>query len=368
MSEHSWTIRSYKEGDETGYVTLMNNVFSRYKCDLKRWRWEFMDNPFGSIQIFSDFRGNIVGYMGLICVPIKIENRVIRCSQAVDLAVHPNFRRKGMFLEIGKKLMQEAANEGIAISYGVPNEPAYRGHLKYGWFYVSEIPILIKIMSKKGFIIFVLAKFLGLVRRPHFRLMSRFMALIKNLIKVRDIGYCKNVLFSNDFRKHIVSSCNEQFDKLWKKVSKQFLLIVVRNAEYLNWRYVRKPHSKYTILTVKKNRRIEGFVVLSTEIHGSLKLKKGFIVDVFAKSEKAIHSLLQLALSYFVKENVDLATCWMMKNHVPYNCLLERGFINDSLSSQKLICRINTDDNEFKKLYHRVEKEWFFTMGDSDIV
>jgi len=368
MGEHSWTIRPYKEGDETGYITLMNNVFPRYKCDLKRWHWESIDNPFGSIQIFGDFRGKIVGHMELICVPIKIENHVIRGSQAVDLAVHPSFRHKGMFLEIGKKLMQNAANEGIPISYGVPNEPAYRGHLKYGWFHVSEIPILIKIMSNKGFAIFVLAKFLGLVRRPHFKLMLKFMVQIKNLIKVFFIGHYKNVLFTNDFKKHIVSSFNERIDKLWKKASKQFRLIIVRNAEYLNWRYVRKPHSKYAILTVEKNCGIEGFVVLSTEIHGPLKLKEGFIVDIFAKSENAIHSLLQLALSYFVKENVDLATCWMMKNHVPYNCLLERGFINDSLSSQKLICRINTDDKEFKKLYRRVEKEWFFTMGDSDIV
>ena len=368
MNKYSWTIRSYNEGDEIGYIGLMNIGFRKYKCNLKRWHWEYKDNPFGSIQIFGDFRGKIVGHMGLVCAPIKIGKRIVRGSQAVDLAVHPDFRRKGMFLKIGKKLMQDAENEGIMVSYGVPNEPAYRGHLKYGWFYVSEIPILVKIMNKKGFFLFVLAKFRGFITRPHFNLMSKFVALLKNLIKLTYMGYCKNVLCPDDSESHIVTSFDEQVDKLWNEASKQYRLLVVRNAKYLNWRYARKPQSNYVILTIERNCKLEGYVVLSTKIHGSLRWKKGYIVDIFAKSAKAIHCLLKLAFNYFVRENVDSVICWMMKNQLPYICLLERNFINDSLSSQKLICRININDSDYEKLYHGVKKEWFFTMGDSDVI
>jgi len=149
-------IRVYKKGDEEGYVKLMNLVFPRYECDLQRWRWEFADNPFGSIQVFADFNGEIIGHMGLIFVPIKIGDHIFQGLQAVDLAVHPSFRGKGIFINIGKKLMYEAAKEGIVISYGVPNEPAYRGHLKYGWFFVSYIPVLTKLITKKGLVAFIL--------------------------------------------------------------------------------------------------------------------------------------------------------------------------------------------------------------------
>ena len=363
MNKRSWTIRLHNDGDETGYVTLMNIVFPKYKCNIKRWLWEFKDNPFGSIQVFGDSRGKIVGHMGLTCVPIKIEECIVRGSQAVDLAVHPQFRRKGMFIEIGKKLIQEAKNEGILISYGVTKEP--HGHVKHGGFYVSEIPLLVKIMNKKGLLFFILREFYWFVRRADSESISKLLVLIKNFTKFT--GHCKHVLRADDFKKQVVTSFNEQIDELWEEVSKQYRLLVVRESKYLNWRYVRKPHSNYVILTLERNYRIEGYIVLSAEIHDWLGWKDGYILDLFARSKKAIRCLLQLALDYFARKNVDLVTCWMMKTQLAYNCLLERSFINDKLCSPKLIWRVNINDDKHKKLHYELGKEWFLTMGDSDL-
>jgi len=165
-----------------------------------------------------------------------------------------------------------------------------------------------------------------------------------------------------------VTSFDERFDKLWEEASRQHQLLVARNAKYLNWRYVKKPHSSYVILLVERNGEVEGYIVLLIKIHRRLAWKEGFIVDVFAKSNKAINCLLQSALNHFAKENVDLVTCWMMKNQLPYYYLIKSGFIVDSLSSPILVCRINSSSPEFRELYHRVEREWFFTIGDSDMV
>lgn len=367
-SRTSPTIQFYKKGDEKAYITLMNLVFPRYKCNLQRWRWEFADNPFSSIQVFADFRGKIIGHMGLICVPIKMGNRIFQGSQAVDLAIHPSFRHRGIFLKIGKKLMQEAAERHIAISYGIPNEPAYRGHLKYGWFYVSEIPVLVKLMTKKSLIIFVLARLLHFVRKPCSESISKLFALMKNMKTLCSFGYDKNILPLSEYKKGVLTSFDEQIDKLWKEVSKQHSLIIARNAKYLNWRYFNKPHSKYVVLTVMRNHDIDGFVVLSVDMYPMLRLKRGYIVDLLAKSEKAIHYLLQLALEYFTKEHVDSVICWAMKRHVLHQCLLEKGFIQDHSNSEKLICRINIDDTNFKQYYLRFEKDWYFMVGDSDVI
>lgn len=365
MNEDSWTIRRYNPGDEIGYIALMNTVFPKYECDLEHWRWEFKDNPFGSIQTLSDFKGKIVGHMGLICVPIKIGNRIVLGSQAVDLAVHPSFRHRGMFLEIGKKQSQYAEDGEIVISYGVPNEPAYHGHIKYGWFLASEIPVLTKMMSKKGFFLFVLARFRDLLKQPNLTSALNFLKITKNLIEVF-IKKKKHTSTPKFFEKHIVDHFDGRFDRFWEEISSQYPLLVVRNAKYLNWRYVKKPYSNYRIITVERNRRIEGYIVLGKS--DSTEWKKGYIVDIFAKSEEAIHGLLYYALEYFVRENVDVIMCWMMKNQLPYNCLLQHGFINDHLDSRKFICRINIDSGEYGRLYHKVKKGWYFTMGDSDTI
>ncbi|MEM5866914.1 MAG: GNAT family N-acetyltransferase [Candidatus Aenigmatarchaeota archaeon] len=360
-------IRVYKKGDELGYIALMNLVFPRYKCDIKRWRWEYADNPFGSIQVFADFAGNIIGHMGLIFIPIKIGDRIFLGSQAVDLAVHPSFRGRGIFLQIGKKLMQEAAEKGILISYGVPNEPAYRGHLKYGWFFVSKIPVLIKPITKKGLTMFILVNFLGFIKKPTLESIFYILTSFKNAIVESLKTKSETAQFCNDYKVNALASFDGKIDILWEKASQKYSLIVARNTKYLNWRYVEKPHSRYIILTITKDQEIEGYIVLSIT-HGLLNLKKGYIVDLLAISKRSAHCLLNLAFEFFAKEKVDSITCWAMERNILYNSLIERGFLNDYFSPAKLICRINTDDNVFEKYYRNFEKKWYFTIGDSDIV
>jgi len=369
MNERVWTIRAYKDGDETGYIELMNRVFQNSKFNLKQWRWEFPDNPFGFLQVFGDFHGKIVGHMALVQVPMKIGDCTVQGSQAVDLAVHPDFRRQRMFLEIGKNLMQYAKREEVAISYGVPNEAAYRGHLKYGWFYVSEIPVLVRVLTQKGFL-FQLLGGLCRLRQHKFQSFSELFCLIK--------GWANTICFiltdnkgtanSEEWKEQTVKSFDNRIDRLWAKASKQYRLLVVRDKEYLNWRYAKRPHSSYVIKLVERKNRIEGYVVLLIKISGLLRKKEGYIVDILAKSERAIHCLMQSAIDYFSKENVDLIICWMMEGQPPFNCLIRRGFTIDSFDSQKLICLINSSDPKFKRLYHEAQKEWFFTVGDTDIV
>jgi hypothetical protein len=372
MTECNYVVRRYIRGDEKNYVEFMNSIYLEPRFNLKLWNWEYRNNPFGCIQTFGISEDGLVGHMGLICVPIKIGSQTIRGSQAVDLAVRRDFRREGMFLEIGKKLMQDAKDEGIAISYGVPSEPAYRGHVKYGWFYVSEIPILVKAISRRGFLMFILeygrAYAHNFINRPHFRSITKFLGLVKNSIIASGIRRWKDISHPSDFKTHEVTSFDKQIDEFWEIASKRYGILVARNSEYLNWRYATKPHSSYTIRIVKRQNRIEGYAVLSTEFHGSPGGKRGYIVDIFARSEKAIYYLLQSAFNYFVEERVDLVTCWMLKNQMPFDCLSKRGFINDSSISKKLICRINTNDEEFAELYRRFGKDWFFTIGDSDSV
>lgn len=367
VSQHSLTIRSYANGDEKGYVALMNTVFPKYNCDIKRWRWEFEENPFGFLQVFGDSESEIVGHMGLIGIPIKLDNTIVQGSQAVDLAVAPQFRGRGMFVEIGRRLMQEAESKGFILSYGVPNEPAYGGHLKYGWFYVSEIPVLAKMVSRKGFVFFALAKLRQLLKRPHLMLISNFMILIRDLTVMTNL---RNHAPSGpeNFKVRVITSFDAQFDRLWKEVSTEHKCLIVRDEAYLKWRYMERPYSNYVILAVERSARIEGYVVLSTEVRSFRGWKKGYIVDIFARSEANINLLIQLACDYFVEANVDVAICWMMKKQLHYGCLVEHGFVKDTFGSQKLICRINTRDSAFKRLYRGAEREWFFTMGDSDSI
>lgn len=359
-------IRVYRKGDEKSYIALMRDVFPKYKCDLRRWRWEFVNAPLSSIQMFAEINGKIVGHMGLICLPIKIGNRIIKGSQAVDLAVHPSYRGRGIFLMIGQKLMEEAAKRNISLSYGIPNEPAYRGHLKYGWFLASYISVLVKLITKKGLVIFILSRILNFLRKPSFDSLSKLLCLVGNLKAIirrksndTAMHFCAYEIVSIDF-------FDDKFDKFWKEIQDQHALVVVKNAKYLNWRYFNKPNTKYSVLAVIREGKVYGFVVLALDTYSIL--KRGYIIDLMAKSEDIIDYLVKSALKYFSAEYVDLVICWAMEGCSLYSCLIKKGFVQDYFNSQKLICRINTNDTTLKEYLHKFAKEWYFMMGDSDII
>lgn len=360
-------IRSYEPKDEEGYIALMNTVFPNYKCDLIRWRWEYKENPFGFLQVFGTFNGKTIGHMGLIGVPIMVNGTIVRGSQAVDLAVHPDFRGKGMFIGIGEKLVQQAEREGFVLSYGMPNEPAYHGHLKYGWFSVSEIPVLTRITSRKAFALFIATKFHDLFSHPNSASISRILTLVRDLIRAKNAGILGSER-QESYTTHVVKSFGKQFNELWKEASIHHQLLVVRNEEYLNWRYAKRPYSNYLILAIEKSNRVEGYVVLATEIQRFAKWKKGYIVDIFSKSDEGTRFLISLACNYFAKTNIDAIICWMMKKQPYYDSLVEYGFVNDTFSSQRFICRINAKNSVFMKLRHKLGGNWFLTIGDSDRV
>lgn len=381
--KRSWKVRMYEEGDETGFLELFNLVFSS-QLNVNHWLWKYKNNPFGFIQTVTECEGQIVGHMGLVPVNMKVGDSVVRGAQAVDLAVHPRFRRQGMFLEIGKTLMKEAAEEAIPIVYGVPNEPAYYGHMKYGWFYVGRIPVLTKFLSVSGLLRFSLVKLYYFIRRRYTPVSGkenlRLFPFLKSLFKWICSFQCtrKNkgvkTLSARSFSIRQVSSFDSRVDDLWNDAAKVFTLSIVRKKRYLTWRYFEKPYSNYTVFFAEKDGSLKGYVILSIGKPwdwGVVSLKKlGYIVDILAVSKEVADHLIQAAIQYFSQQKVDLILCWMMENHFVHKCLTKNDFKYDKTFQEvTLISRINVPP-QFSTPREKIEDErnWFFTIGDSDLI
>ena len=379
-----WKVRMYEEGDETGFLKLFNLVFSS-QLNVKHWLWKYKNNPFGFIQTVTECDGQIVGHMGLVPVDMKVGDSVVRGAQAVELAVHPRFRRQGMFLEIGKTLMKEAAEEAIPIVYGVPNEPAYHGHIKYGWFYVGRIPVLIKFLSVSGLLSFLLVKFYYFIRRRHSPVSGKenirpfpfLISLLGWMSSFPSIRKHKSVrtLATESFLIRQVSSFDSRVDDLWDYAAKSLTFGIVRKRRYLTWRYFEKPYSDYKVFFAEKDGSLKGYVILSIEKPwnwGMISLKKlGYIVDILAVSKKVANHLIQASIQYFSQQKVDLILCWMMKSHFMYKCLIKNDFKYDkTFQEETLISRINVPLPQFSTPREKIkdERNWFFTISDSDLI
>ncbi|GAG17714.1 unnamed protein product, partial [marine sediment metagenome] len=161
-----------------------------------------------------------------------------------------------------------------------------------------------------------------------------------------------------------ISSFDENIDELWASISKDRHISIVRNKEYLNWRYVSNP-GEYVIYAAKRKDLLAGYIILKCE-KGTSGLKLGNIVDIFAAKNQItlIQTLVLRAIEYFRQEKIDVVFSWVIKSSELYRALNELGFIS---YYKKLHFAIRTIRIEYSDLIQlKNPAAWYFTMGDAD--
>jgi len=63
---------------------------------------------------------------------------------------------------------------------------------------------------------------------------------------------------------------DSRFDRFWQRIRDDYPIMLVRDATYLNWRYVDAPGVTYERLALEETTsgEIEGFAVLRTTLRG----------------------------------------------------------------------------------------------------
>jgi hypothetical protein len=257
-----FTIKSYKAGDEEEIVQLLELVFDgwpridRDSTSLEHWRWQYLDNPLRmSSIVVGEGGGRIIGCDHYGYRSVKLRERTVIFAQGMDSAVHPEFRRMGVYTKLGNK----------------KNE--FRDALKVDLnYWISGNPVIIRIGLKKGRKYF-----------PH---------AIRNLVRVKDISQQLRMMpvdrpwlakmgfhtlrFVNSvmktwWRPHRsenlkitrVNSFDDRIDEFWGRVSKDYAFIGERDKAYLNWRYCDPRAEKFTVYQVEGDGEILGYDVLA---------------------------------------------------------------------------------------------------------
>lgn len=356
-----WSIRSYNGGDIEGIFKLMKSPVvkpSEKEKWINWWNWTYFNNPSGTSRIWLAIHdGKIIGHDALIPVKIKAGKDIVKGSQNIDLKVHQDYRRLGIFFALSKKMFKEAGKEKIHITYGFPNEQAYLGHLKHGWFDVYSLRVFIKPLNTEN----ILKKYI----------------VNKSLLKILTIivNFIIKVLFksrlspkSDDITITMVSSFDKRINDFWRKVSADYNIIVTRNMEHLNWRYAKIPNVRYSIYVAEEKGQICGYIIL--KCMKTQDLTFGLIFDIFASlnNEEAINCLILKAIEYFREEKVDLIKSEMIANDTYYSAFKKNGFITSPFvkKGRRFIVRVNT--SKLAKAYLKNKSNWFVQLGDSDFI
>ena len=357
---NEWAMREYHEGDEEGIFELFKAVYPQKEYDyskwLRWWRWLYKDNPAGPGRIgIAEQDNKIVGHYAVVPIRLCITGDTVLASQAVDGLTHPDYRRRKIFETLAKKVYAEAARDGIHIVYGFPNQSSRPVLIeKADWFDIANMQIMLKPLNWKDTIgIIGNNQYLGSIFSPLASLLCG-----KTLLRRKK----PNVLPGLTVKK--VTSFDERFDALWSKVASQFHIMVLKNSDYLRWRYS-APETNYSILVAEQDGEVLGYLVIKYVTDKSIKV--GIIFDMVAQSEDVLDRLIKKLIEDCQQENVALIQYQLRANKIYHRVLKSHGFISLPLIKGSHFCGYSTR-TDISQQFLRNPDNWFVQIGDSDLV
>lgn len=151
------SVRSYNPGDENQIVDLLNQGFGKWG-DIQQWRWKYLRYPtFENNNIFIvEVDESIVGHRGLIFRDIVLPSGgKIFTASIGDTAVHPDYRRLGIYKIIHEATIKlaKSKNAHIMFSWNALGSVTYKNNIKTGFIDLNSF-IYIKVLNPKKFIQF----------------------------------------------------------------------------------------------------------------------------------------------------------------------------------------------------------------------
>jgi hypothetical protein len=286
---------------------------------------------------------------------MQVGQESILGALSLDTMVHPDFRNQGIFVTLAKITFSEASKDGIKCVYGFPNQSSYPGFInKLDWIDVSKMRVAIRPLDIANLIMGKAGNKFGLK------------------IAGTTCNYLYNrVLFRNwqesgkrDSSIKQITLFDDRFDKFWIQVADQFFITLMRNKNYLNWRYVNVPDKNYLIFISDGGNKINGYIVFRAV---DLKERDCAIFDILAESETVAQSLIRECLQYCRLKKMNRISWASLTNTQFHKAFRMSGFISTPLFKGSKFCTF-TNSIQLSREFISKPDNWCIHLGASDML
>lgn len=321
-----------------------------------RWLWMFVESAkrLGVEPLVWVYRrpSGIVAHQGLIPVRLKVGQRELTTGWFVETMALESVRGKAIGPMIVARALQDAP---MNLSLG-QTEQMRQLQYKLGWHLVGVMDSWLLVISPRR-------AFAGRVRNAAARsalataAWSWQWALRTRLRRQVD---------RRRFESRPVERFGSEHDDLWTEVCDQYDCAVVRDASYLNWKYVSQPGQQFRRIELRQRDKVCGICVMTIHEPDDLHAyRRGWIIDLVARHADSVclHALLGAAATEAAASEVDVLEFDLLGAQLA-SPLRKFGFIRGGKTRQLLVADGRCDPETGMML--RSASSWYATRGDSD--
>jgi hypothetical protein len=321
-----------------------------------RWRWMFLSSAqrLGVPPMVWFYRNasGIVAHQGAIPVRLKVGAEEHITGWFVETMALASVRGKA----IGPMLIKKALEE-LPFNLSLGQTPQMRTiQVAMGWQQVAPLGTYALVLNPRRV----------LEAKLHPRWLQHPAALgyvalqrSKHFLGQRRLQWTPTVAE--------IARFDATHDRLWDEVKHAYQCIVVRDASYLNWKYVEQPGQDFLRLEVKSNTTVVAIAVVCIVEPGPVyPYRRGFLVDLVvpATNQDVIWAALEAVRQACEQRHVDLLTFYLISRALQ-GPVTSFGFFARAPTRFFLVTTGGISPETTRLV--RSPAHWFITQGDSDI-
>ncbi|TWU19987.1 type I polyketide synthase [Allorhodopirellula heiligendammensis] len=346
-------IIGYSEAVEPALSNFLTQAFPDRPRDLvmPRWKWMFLESAqrLGvdpQVWLFQD-GDKIVGHHGAQLVRFEIRGKQSTTAWLIETMVLESHRDRG----VGTRLVIQSL-EDMPFNLSLGQTENMRAILEnLGWKRVAPLQTYLLAINPGR----VLKGKLHPAAIPAASAWMRLRGKARRMLSPASSVHATV---------RQVTRYDARHDRLWEKVSGSYGCATVRDASFLNWKYVDQPGQSFTRLEILIDDELIACAVISiAESAPPYHYRRAFIVDLVVSTDpRDLQSAIHKTVEHCQGVGVDAVTMHVINNRIE-QALESYGFLKRPSTRHLLIATDNSIDRQTLLEPH----QWLITQGDSDI-
>jgi hypothetical protein len=314
--------------------------------DPAYWRWRHLSNPTGKTNSCVAVKaGQVVGNFSSIYLELFVEGKRVMAALNADLAVHPSERSWECLRGLLEMNMTKSLEDRVPFGFGFSTPLAEEINELLDGNNLGPAPMYLGFLNAAN-----LLKGRSVPRA--FSLIGKLAQPIVGL-KVRNGD-------ASAFDIRWVEGFGSEFDELWGAIQDNRSVAVIKDARYLNWRYVERPFARYGRLAAYREDKVEGLAVFYVG-----ERRNAFFLELLARDDSPVtmRALLHRAFVELRMQGAGFIWASFPAHSQAASVLKELGFKSWGRRFWNMYMTVTT--NRGKESCPELDaKSWDLSLGD----
>jgi len=358
----SLVVQPAGPGARDAQARLFGRCFAK-PANVDALRWRYDDNPHGQAVSLVLTEGDDEAVCSFAYVPRLAVARTGHgevfegyIGQQGDVMTDPNWQRKGLARRLVQECAKATGEAGFLINWGFPNRQSAPVFLKLDWLSSGQIRPRRHLLRADP-------------RAKSRRLADGRLAALRLGWDTRACKRARSKLgtLPQGYTARVLEAFPESVAELSRQVEARFPFMLHRDADWLNWRYLRTPTGAHVAIGLfDASDSFVGYVVVQPPLGGADGNGVGYLVDFLVPNQDLEDAAMGVALDALLEAGASVAEAWSVDASWWRRKLDAAGFLGAKPENHLFVYHYALVPDHPLAAVARDASTWYLTDGDRD--